>query len=52
MLDEETGFFASPASRTDLFNQVFMNILGNAIDSLENRPAPKTIAISTALVAR
>ncbi|MEG3974805.1 ATP-binding protein [Microcoleus sp. herbarium8] len=23
-------------------NQVFMNILGNAIDSWENRPAPKT----------
>ena len=33
-------------------NQVFMTILGNAIDSWENRPAPKTIAISTALVAR
>ena len=31
-------------------NQVFMNILGNAIDSLENQPAPKTIKISTALV--
>ncbi|MEG3841539.1 GAF domain-containing protein [Microcoleus sp. herbarium14] len=33
-------------------NQVFMNILGNAIDSLENQPAPKTIFISTAVVAR
>ncbi|MEG3848479.1 GAF domain-containing protein [Microcoleus sp. herbarium19] len=33
-------------------NQVFMNILGNAIDSLENVPAPKTIAISTAVVGR
>ncbi|MBE9093472.1 GAF domain-containing protein [Tychonema sp. LEGE 07203] len=33
-------------------NQVFMNILGNAIDSVENQPAPKTIAISTALVSR
>ncbi|MGB3265644.1 MAG: GAF domain-containing protein [Microcoleus sp.] len=32
-------------------NQVFMNILGNAIDSVENQPAPKTIAISTALVS-
>lgn len=32
-------------------NQVFMNILGNAIDSLENVPAPKTIEISTAVVA-
>ncbi len=32
-------------------NQVFMNILGNAIDSLENQPAPKTIVISTAVVA-
>jgi two-component system, NtrC family, sensor kinase len=31
-------------------NQVFMNILGNAIDSLENQPAPKTIEISTAVV--
>ena len=31
-------------------NQVFMNILGNAIDSLEPQPAPKTIAISTAVV--
>ncbi len=33
-------------------NQVFMNILGNAIDSLENLPAPKTIEISTAVVGR
>ena len=33
-------------------NQVFMNILGNAIDSLENQPAPKTIEISTAVVGR
>ncbi|MEG4319007.1 MULTISPECIES: GAF domain-containing protein [unclassified Microcoleus] len=33
-------------------NQVFMNILGNAIDSLENQPAPKTIEISTAVVSR
>ncbi|PSB28608.1 histidine kinase, partial [filamentous cyanobacterium Phorm 46] len=32
-------------------NQVFMNILGNAIDSLDNQPAPKTIFISTAVVA-
>ncbi|MEP6541074.1 GAF domain-containing protein [Microcoleus vaginatus GB1-A2] len=31
-------------------NQVFMNILGNAIDSLENQPPPKTIKISTAVV--
>lgn len=31
-------------------NQVFMKILGNAIDSLENQPAPKKIAISTAVV--
>ena len=33
-------------------NQVFMNILGNAIDSLENVPAPKTIFISTAVVSQ
>ena len=33
-------------------NQVFMNILGNAIDSLENQPAPKTIEISTAVVSQ
>ncbi|WP_445240238.1 GAF domain-containing protein [Microcoleus vaginatus] len=32
-------------------NQVFMNILANAIDSLENQPSPKTIKISTAVVA-
>ncbi|MEG4812106.1 GAF domain-containing protein [Microcoleus sp. F8-D3] len=32
-------------------NQVFMNILANAIDSLENQPPPKTIKISTAVVA-
>ncbi|MEG4532311.1 GAF domain-containing protein [Microcoleus sp. D2_18a_D3] len=31
-------------------NQVFMNILANAIDSLENQPPPKTIKISTAVV--
>ncbi|MEG4440587.1 GAF domain-containing protein [Microcoleus sp. AT9_B5] len=30
-------------------NQVFMNILANAIDSLENQPPPKTIKISTAV---
>jgi two-component system NtrC family sensor kinase len=29
-----------------------MNILGNAIDSLENQPAPKTIEISTAVVSQ
>ncbi|HIK11987.1 MAG TPA: PAS domain S-box protein [Oscillatoriaceae cyanobacterium M33_DOE_052] len=28
-------------------NQVFMNILANAIDALENQPAPRTITIST-----
>ena len=33
-------------------NQVFMNILGNAIDSLENQPVPKTIKISTEVMAR
>ncbi|MCU0544598.1 MAG: GAF domain-containing protein [Oscillatoriaceae cyanobacterium Prado104] len=31
-------------------NQVFMNIIGNAIDALENRPAPKIIKISTEVV--
>jgi two-component system, NtrC family, sensor kinase len=31
-------------------NQVFMNILGNAIDALGGQPTPKTIEISTALV--
>ncbi|TAG98007.1 MAG: GAF domain-containing protein [Oscillatoriales cyanobacterium] len=31
-------------------NQVFMNILGNAIDALDGQPTPKTIEISTALV--
>ena len=31
-------------------NQVFMNILSNAIDALENRPAPKFIKITTQLV--
>ncbi|MEG5065079.1 GAF domain-containing protein [Microcoleus sp. B3-A4] len=31
-------------------NQVFMNILANAIDSLENQPPPKTIKISTVVV--
>ena len=32
-------------------NQVFMNVLVNAIDALDGQQAPKTIAISTALVA-
>jgi two-component system, NtrC family, sensor kinase len=31
-------------------NQVFMNVLGNAIDALGNQSTPKTIAISTSLV--
>lgn len=30
-------------------NQVFMNILNNAIDALDNQPAPRTIAIHTEL---
>ncbi|MEG4572827.1 ATP-binding protein [Microcoleus sp. N3A4] len=33
-------------------SQVLMNILGNAIDSWENQPAPKTIDISTAVAAK
>jgi len=33
-------------------NQVFMNVIGNAIDALEGQPAPKTIEISTAVVSR
>lgn len=31
-------------------NQVFMNVIGNAIDALEHQPAPKKIEISTAIV--
>lgn len=31
-------------------NQVFMNILSNAIDALEDQPAPRIITISTELV--
>jgi signal transduction histidine kinase len=31
-------------------NQVFMNILSNAIDTLENKPEPRTIMINTELV--
>jgi signal transduction histidine kinase len=31
-------------------NQVFMNILSNAIDTLENKPEPRMIMISTELV--
>jgi PAS domain S-box-containing protein len=31
-------------------NQVFMNLLSNAIDALENRPAPRVITISTSLL--
>jgi signal transduction histidine kinase len=30
-------------------NQVFMNLLSNAIDALDNRPAPRTITIRTTL---
>jgi two-component system, NtrC family, sensor kinase len=33
-------------------NQVFMNIIGNAIDALESQPAPKTIKISTEVLGR
>ena len=33
-------------------NQVFMNVIGNAIDALDGQPAPKTIKISTAVVAK
>ncbi|MCZ0898343.1 ATP-binding protein, partial [Microcoleus sp. HI-ES] len=28
-------------------NQVFLNIIGNAIDALENQPQPRTIVIRT-----
>lgn len=31
-------------------NQVFMNVIGNAIDALEHQPAPKKIEISTQIV--
>jgi two-component system, NtrC family, sensor kinase len=33
-------------------NQVFMNVLGNAIDALDGKPTPKRIEISTALVLK
>jgi len=33
-------------------NQVFMNILSNAIDALEDRPAPRIIKISTSTIHR
>ena len=32
-------------------NQVFMNLLNNAIDALENQPSPRVITISTSLVS-
>lgn len=35
-----------------LLNQVFMNILGNAIDALENHPDPRIITIRTELAMR
>ncbi|MEW6498372.1 MAG: ATP-binding protein, partial [Cyanobacteriota bacterium] len=31
-------------------NQVFMNLLNNAIDALENHPSPRVITISTSLI--
>jgi PAS domain S-box-containing protein len=33
-------------------NQVFMNLLSNAIDALEHQPAPRMITISTSVVMR
>jgi PAS domain S-box-containing protein len=33
-------------------NQVFMNLLSNAIDALENQPAPRVITISTSIGTR
>ncbi len=33
-------------------NQVFMNVLGNAIDALDGQPTPKTIEISTELIVQ
>lgn len=33
-------------------NQVFMNVIGNAIDALEFQPAPKTISISTEVMTQ
>ncbi len=35
-----------------LLNQVFMNLLGNAIDALENHPDPRIITIRTELAMR
>jgi PAS domain S-box-containing protein len=32
-------------------NQVFMNVLGNAIDALENRSSPRVITIATKMVS-
>ena len=33
-------------------NQVFLNVLSNAIDALENQPAPRKISISTQVIAK
>lgn len=33
-------------------NQVFMNVIGNAIDALDGQPSPKTIEISTELIVQ
>ncbi|MBD1937018.1 ATP-binding protein [Microcoleus sp. FACHB-68] len=33
-------------------NQVFMNLLSNAIDALEQQPSPRTISISTSLSSK
>jgi two-component system, NtrC family, sensor kinase len=33
-------------------NQVFMNVIGNAIDALEGQPPPKRIEIATKLIAQ
>lgn len=33
-------------------NQVFMNILSNAIDALESQPSPRTITISTSIMVQ
>ncbi|WP_449420087.1 PAS domain S-box protein [Phormidium nigroviride] len=48
---KELGILPRVECYAGQLNQVFMNVIGNAIDALENQPEPRTIRIITGVMA-
>ncbi|OCR01830.1 histidine kinase [Oscillatoriales cyanobacterium USR001] len=47
---KEFGILPQVECYAGQLNQVFMNIIGNAIDALENQPEPRTVTIITGVI--